>query len=308
MSMAAPALRVGRACALSGALLTAAVASAQPAADARAVTDPAAGAGEREAARASFERGLALARDGRYAEAKAAFLAAYAAHPHYLVLYNVAQAENRLGNVESAITYLERFLSEGGAAVSPEQKARVNDQLAELRGRSSSAAADLEPETPPARETLLPGAGVLVEQRPPASAPSTPVAAPLGVSAATPQASREPWGILLGVSGGVLLGVATGLYLWNDTRHGKWNEERQRLDALPNRDQLLRTDPALWQQAKSNNDLLGAIQRVDVAALVLGGVGAVALGAGVWSVLAQPAAREPALAASGTTLTWRTTW
>jgi hypothetical protein len=233
-------------------------------------------------------------------------------------LYNVAQAENRLGNVDSAITYLERFLHEGAAAVSSEQKARVNDQLAELRGRSSSSAAVLPQavlpqavlpqETPPAKEAPLPGEGVLVEQHPAASAPSARVVAPLGVAAATPQASREPWGILLGVSGGVLLGVATGLYLWNDTRHAKWNEERQRLDALPNRDQLLRTDPALWQQAKSNNDLLGAVQRVDVAALVLGGVGAVALGAGVWSVLAQPAAREPALVASGSTLTWRTTW
>ena len=47
--------------------------------------------GDREAARAAFERGLSLVRETRYAEAKAAFLEAYQAHPHYLVLYNVAQ-------------------------------------------------------------------------------------------------------------------------------------------------------------------------------------------------------------------------
>jgi tetratricopeptide (TPR) repeat protein len=299
VSSAAQSWRAAGVSALSGVLLAASLVRAAPLASASAA-EPAADVAEaREAAALEFERGLSLARDGRYAEAKEAFLAAYAAHPHYLVLYNVAQADLRLGNSASALAYLERFLQEGAAALSPEQRAAVQARVSELRGQLSAS-------TKPAPE---PAAPPVEHANPSRTAPETPpLAAPLGSSVATQDTTRKPWGIALGVSGAVLIGLASSLYLWNDARHSQWSEGRQHLDALPNREQALRTDLTVWRQAKANNELLASIQRVDVAALVLGGLGAVALGAGAWALFAPSAAREPALVASGTTLTWRTVW
>lgn len=292
--------------------------------------------GDREAARAAFERGLSLVRETRYAEAKTAFLEAYQAHPHYLVLYNVAQADAQLGNLESAITYLERFLLEGAGLLSAERERHGQEQLEELRKRLSAERGVTEAET--TDRAALPGA--TVEQGSPDVAPSRrahelplrsaePPASVLPPASSISESAREsaapgslpvvapeqpaptgvdkPWGILLGATGIALLGVAAGLYVWNDARHDQWRQESQTLNAIPERDQALASDLELWQQAKANNELLESIQRVDVVTLVAAGVGAVALGAGAWNVLAthSPA---PALVASGAVLSWRSSW
>jgi hypothetical protein len=271
-------------------------------------------------------------------EAKRAFLNAYRARPHYAVLYNVAQAEIRLGNVASAIEFLERFLNEGADELSDERRTEATQRIAELRARASEG---MEPNAGAVVPGSVPqgGTGALNEDRPlqteagaqPAMAnpmfepalrtgeppgtnrlSPTPQLAPSAlygraeVPAAAP-ASR-PWGFILTGSGVALLGTALGLYVWNGGRHERWQTERTELDAVPDLDRALETDAGLWARAKANNDLLASVQRVDIAALLAAGVGALALGAGAWEFAVRPAASPTALAAAGASVNWRTQW
>ena len=73
----------------------------------------------RAEARAHFQKGLECARDGRYAEAVAAFETAYATSPNYVVLYNLGQAYAVLGRSVEAVHTFERFLTEGGYTIEP---------------------------------------------------------------------------------------------------------------------------------------------------------------------------------------------
>lgn len=277
---------------------------------------------DRARARKSFELGLELARSGRYEEAKQEFSNAYRAHPHHAVLYNIAQADIRLGNTAAAIAGLERFLLEGGAALSEEQRAGAQRQLDELRARvpkeapaapPSSGEAALPPDSAPASP---PPPGVVSPRltAPPPYPPFAGVSSAPHVSA-TPSrrvaSGREeevttPWGWILASTGAALLGTAAGLYIWNGQRHEKWEEERQALDAIDDLEVLLRSDLQLWNDAKENNELLSSIQTIDVVALLLAGAGTLSLGAGAWELVARPA--PPALSASGASVSWRTRW
>ena len=87
---------------------------------------------QREVARQLFAAAVSLARAGRYEAAKGLFLEAYAAAPHYLVLYNIAQAELRLGQDALAARDLRRFLEEGGAAIAPERREEVEQEIARI--------------------------------------------------------------------------------------------------------------------------------------------------------------------------------
>lgn len=292
---------------------------------------------DREAARLAFERGLVLVRESRYAEARAAFLEAYQAYPHHLVLYNVAQADVQLGNLESAITYLERFLREGADLLSAERTRQVGEQLQELRQRLTAAPPPSENDTrdsatrvdEPHEESSQPPAPQQARvlqlrspESPAAASPSltraarqpvTHVSAPFIEPTAAPVTpgpaldAGRPWGIVLGATGVLLLGVASGLYVWNDSRHDDWKQERHELDALPNRDQALASNLELWQQAKANNELLESIERVDILTLVAAGVGALTLGAGAWDALAHRRP-TPTFVAQGTGVSWRSSW
>lgn len=93
------------------------------------------GAAAREAARIEYERGLELAKHGDYTTALSAFRAAYAASPHFLVLYNIAQAEVALGRPIPAAEALSRYLDEGGTRVLPARRKQVATQLEWLRSR-----------------------------------------------------------------------------------------------------------------------------------------------------------------------------
>jgi hypothetical protein len=324
------------------ALLAAAPALAQPdASTTSALAAPPTAPSDEASAAAFFAEGLALARNHRYDEARQAFLAAYRAHPHYSVLYNVAQAELRLGNIASAIGYLERFLHEGADAPSAELRAEVVRSLAELRARSPvpiapSAAADEESVSQ--HRSALPSAS-LVGTSANVSAVSTtsqpgkpeetpegrsdadggraiphPVAeqlAPAGIKRLQTAGEASPsrtWGIILTGSGVALLGTAAGMYMWNSARQERWQDTRAELDAVPERELELASDSQLWARAKTNNDLLASIQRVDTWALVAAGVGALTLGAGTWELVTRTASTPPALALAGTTVNWRTTW
>lgn len=89
----------------------------------------------RAAARVEFERGLELAKHGDYTSALAAFRAAYAKSPHFLVLYNIAQAEVALGRAIPAAEALSRYLDEGGARIPAARRKQAGAQLEWLRSR-----------------------------------------------------------------------------------------------------------------------------------------------------------------------------
>lgn len=89
----------------------------------------------RVAARAEYERGLDLAKHGDYTNALAAFRAAYAKSPHFLVLYNIAQAEVALGRSIPAAEALSRYLDEGGARIPAARRKQASAQLEWLRSR-----------------------------------------------------------------------------------------------------------------------------------------------------------------------------
>jgi tetratricopeptide (TPR) repeat protein len=278
---------------------------------------------------------VALAREGRYADAKAAFLEAYAAYPHYLVLYNVAQADLQLGNLESAREYLERFLREGKGSLRAEREREVRDQLDDITRRleaehtspngqvgAAGGPRELGSDTPAqAASERPPPAGSSSERAASASnrpsalaaaprlAPASPSAGPPRVDARRAIDARgTSWGLVLGGSGALLIGVASGLFIYNDGRHADWKRARADLDAVPDREQALERDPGLWRQAKANNDLLASIERVDVVTVLTAGIGALALGAGAWEILSRRTPTDSAIVASGSTLSWRTTW
>ncbi|HYO72730.1 MAG TPA: tetratricopeptide repeat protein, partial [Archangium sp.] len=64
----------------------------------------------RAAARRHFERGTTLYQQGRYAEAAAAFEAAYQTLANGVVLYNLGQCYEKLGDLQRALGYYRDYL------------------------------------------------------------------------------------------------------------------------------------------------------------------------------------------------------
>src|SRR5690242_763381 len=67
----------------------------------------------RQVAAARYTRGIELANQGLYQAALEQFQNAYAASPHYAVLYNIGQAQIALGRPIDAIEALSRYLRDG---------------------------------------------------------------------------------------------------------------------------------------------------------------------------------------------------
>lgn len=86
----------------------------------------------RAAARRHFERGTALYQEARYAEAAAAFQAAYEAVPNGVVLYNVGQCYEGLGDLPRAIDAYRDYLRKVPGA---EDRATVEALVAGLEAR-----------------------------------------------------------------------------------------------------------------------------------------------------------------------------
>lgn len=76
-------------------------------------------------ARALFQNGLALAQQGELAAALREFEAAYAARPHFSVLYNIAQARAALGRPVEAVAAFQRYLADGGKHISEARREEV---------------------------------------------------------------------------------------------------------------------------------------------------------------------------------------
>jgi hypothetical protein len=82
-----------------------------------------------------FRKGLELYNDGDYQAALIEFRRAYELAPNYNVLYNIGQVYFQLQDYAGALTALERYLAEGGAAVNGNRRAEVEKDLAKLRQR-----------------------------------------------------------------------------------------------------------------------------------------------------------------------------
>jgi hypothetical protein len=113
----------------------ASVPPASPASPQAPPSEPAAGlqsasAPVQASAREAYAAGQALFAEGKYAEAKLAFDRAYALVPNPIVLLSSAECEVRLGNIESAHSQLQRYLSERPDAP---DRAQVEQKAAALQ-------------------------------------------------------------------------------------------------------------------------------------------------------------------------------
>lgn len=88
----------------------------------------------REEAKERFDRASALVVEQDYEKALIEFQRAYELQPDFRVLFNIGQTYVALGRAVEAIEVLNRYLSAGGDAIAPEQRAlaerTIDDQLA----------------------------------------------------------------------------------------------------------------------------------------------------------------------------------
>ena len=97
--------------------------------DARAQTN----AETKASARSHFQAGLSAAEQSDLTLALREFEAAYAAQPHFSVLYNIGRAEAGLGKHVEAVEIFERYLAEGATQITATREAEVRSLLATSR-------------------------------------------------------------------------------------------------------------------------------------------------------------------------------
>jgi tetratricopeptide (TPR) repeat protein len=130
----------------------------------------------REEAAAHYEQGLQLANQGQFQEALDEFDAAYAASPHYAVLYNVGQAQMALGRPIEAIAALTRYLQDGADQVPLSRRELVRAQITLLEAKLAELTISTE----------RPGVAVRVDDREIGLTPlPQPVRLPAGTHAVT---------------------------------------------------------------------------------------------------------------------------
>ena len=132
-------------------------------------------AAPRTGGRAHLERGLALYRSGSYAAAIAEFEAGYALLPRPAFLLNIAQAWRKLGQLERARSYYQRFVERAPAhdPARPQVLVAIEKIDAQLR------------EPPPAEANVAAAA-------PAPGTPSLPAGAPPSAGPGAPSARTPP--------------------------------------------------------------------------------------------------------------------
>jgi tetratricopeptide (TPR) repeat protein len=89
----------------------------------------------REAAANHYARGMELATQGLYQAALEQFNDAYAASPHFAVLYNIGEAQMALGRPLEAIEALTKYLRDGVDQVPLSRREQVQAQIGLLESR-----------------------------------------------------------------------------------------------------------------------------------------------------------------------------
>lgn len=93
-----------------------------------------------------YERALVAYQAGHYADAIEALLVAYKLRPEPRLLYNIAQAHRKLGNLRKSREYFEQYLA-ADREIATDMKAEVQHQITELTAQER-AAAPPPPQTP----------------------------------------------------------------------------------------------------------------------------------------------------------------
>lgn len=296
-------------CLLVGVPLTPSAAHAQESAD----------SAQRASAREHFAKGVTLAKAHDYAQALTEFQHAYAAVPHFSVLYNIGQAQLALGNSAEAISVLQRYLDEGGTQIDAKRRAEVEATLHQERARlppapdtyvvgeaappvpatatapASIPATEAATATKPATETATatkPATKAATATEPATTAPTRP---PAPVRRARPH-PRRTLAYALGAAGVALSGGALAHYLWNRGRYQDWQ----------NKYATYYRDPTT-QNRDNANALSHSIDDASVVTVVLAVGAGVALGtSGVLWLTSAPSSDarhgrfDPMLGAQGT--------
>jgi hypothetical protein len=90
---------------------------------------------QKEEAASRFRKGFELFKEADYQAALIEFRRAYELAPNYNVLYNIGQVYFQLQDYASALSALERYLSEGGKNVSKQRREEVEKDIDKLRSR-----------------------------------------------------------------------------------------------------------------------------------------------------------------------------
>lgn len=86
-------------------------------------------------ARARFQRGVELYRDGDYRAAIIEFRRAYDLVPNWRIQYNLAQACAEVQDYPCALRALQAYVADGGAEIPSDRRAQVETELKRLTGR-----------------------------------------------------------------------------------------------------------------------------------------------------------------------------
>ncbi len=270
----------------------------------------------REVARECFEAGVSFARAGRYSEARAQFLKAYAAKPHFIVLYNIGLVDIQLGNFTSAAQFLRQYLAEGRGAIAAEQRELVVREIERIDAQSA----------PPLEAT---GAGVPRVASEPVRARSDlqaesqssstqadrrdpsvrrRVLAPKPALEAVDARSTSAGYLLVGGGFAALAGAAVA-YIWNHDRYLDWKHRHEELVALRRAGPVSAEDEAaLRARIDDTNARLRSVQRFDPVPFVLAGLGVLASGVGVWTLTETNDGSHLRLASQPSELMLETSW
>lgn len=260
---------------------------------------------ERAAAREHFAKGVALAKQRNFAQALNEFQEAYAAVPHFSVLYNIGQAQLALGQSVDAIATLQRYLDEAGASIDAKRRAEVQAVIEREREKTPPPTA-AEPAPPPAATSVEPApapAPTVTSLPPVASPPAAPAPSPAPdqvppANTAKPRrssgaparhgrahppkassAGRRTLAYVVAGAGVALSTAAFVHYSWNRARYQRWQGEYG--DYL--------RDPTARHRVAAN-ELAESIDNASAVTVVLGIGAGVALGTGtvLWLTSGTP--------------------
>jgi hypothetical protein len=258
------------------------------------------------AAASRFDQGVELYRAGDLTQALEEFQGAYDLEPNPLVLFNIGQVQYELGQLAAASVSFERYLTDGGDAISEERRSLVERRLRRLREELGPVAVEAVDEVQVAptpsladaeRESALPTetpgpteSASLPEQLTPAAlatvpellTPTSPVA--LSAPMVAPQPDRPRSRLLWAAAGTTTLSVALlsttlGLYIWNDQRDTQWQAEAQSLAGQWPK--TTHDDGTLRERLEANQELGSELRAWGVAEWVMLGVGLATAGVAV---------------------------
>jgi len=148
---------------------------------------------EIKAAKQAYSRGEKAFQNGQYEESLVEFEKGYGLSQKELFLLNIAYAHEKLGHLEEAIDYYDRYLATG---LEPDERAEVEARVAEVK------AAMPPPTPPPARVVMAPEKTenpLLAEKS--VETKAKPTSVPL----------TERWEFWVGVGAVVVLGIVIGV-------------------------------------------------------------------------------------------------